>query len=66
MKNRYRIINEAKGSSSWYWIEIKRWWLPFWYKCIGLGPSTTQGEAKARLRELTAPTVRMVVYEEDE
>lgn len=65
MKNRYRIVKETKGSSSWYWIEVKRWWLPFWYKCVGTDGYLTLDVAKAHLRALTAPTVRMVVYEED-
>lgn len=34
MKNKYRIVkNRGMYLKNFYTVQIKRWWLPFWYDC---------------------------------
>ena len=37
MGNRYRVVNDCWCG---YEVQIKRWFLPFWYQCGGGGKNT--------------------------
>jgi hypothetical protein len=63
MKNKYRIVEIKKGKNVEYYIQIKRWWLPFWYTVL-LGEHDSLDRAKDRLEYLKLPTIKTVIMKD--